>query len=63
MLGDGDMSTYSSPASAASCGDPFRLTVSLLELSEKVNELGGDWLRKVVLCTEISPDGRSNFAQ
>jgi hypothetical protein len=52
---------YSSPASAASCGDPF--TASLLKLSEKVNEVGGDGLRKVVLCTEVSPDGRLNFAQ
>jgi hypothetical protein len=37
--------------------------VSLLNLSEKVNEPGGDGLRKLALCTEMSPDGRLNLAQ
>lgn len=36
---------------AAIAGNPFGL-VSLLKLSEKVNEPGGDRPRKVVLCTK-----------
>ena len=42
-------------------GNVFGLTVSLLKLSDKVNEPGGDRLCQIVLCTEISSDGRLNL--
>ena len=39
------------------------LTISLLKLSDKVNEPGGDRLCEIVLCTKISPDGCLNLSK
>jgi hypothetical protein len=59
-----DVPAPRSRPSSACDGTVSRLTVSLLiELSDKLNEPGGDGLRKVVLCSEISPDRRWNLAQ
>jgi hypothetical protein len=59
-----DVAAPRSRPSSACDGTVSCLTVSLLiELSDKVNEPGGDGLRKVVLCLEISPDGRWDLTQ
>jgi hypothetical protein len=51
-------------SSARRSGRTFRSTVSLRELSKKLNESGRDRLRKViVLGTEILPDGHLKFTQ
>jgi hypothetical protein len=39
----------------------FGPTISLLKLSEKVNEPGGDGLSKIVFCAKITPDGCLNL--
>ncbi len=39
------------------------LTISLLDLSDKVNQPKGNGLRKIVLRAEISPDGHWNLTR
>jgi hypothetical protein len=47
----------------SSSSDLFGLTISLLKLSQEINEPGGHGLCSIVLCAETPPDGRLNFGQ